>query len=85
MEAAVVAVWLPQLEVLSVQLELAENIVATKWPKARLGCERDARNARYELARSATRKHGIWHLEVDDTSLGIKSFVRFHRVKANAK
>ena len=85
MKAAAIAVWLPQFEVLPIQLELAENLVATKWPKPRLGCKRDPRNARYELARSATRKHGIWYLEVDDTSLGIESFVGLHRVEANAK
>ena len=79
MEAAVVTVWLPQLKVFPTQLKLAEDIVATKWPKAGSGCERDARYARHELARSATRKNGIRHLEVDNTSLGIKSFVGFHR------
>jgi hypothetical protein len=79
MEAAVVTVWLPQLKVSPTQLKLAEDIVATKWPKVGLGCEQDARNARHELACSATRKHGIRYLEVDDTSLSIKSFVGFHR------
>ena len=78
MKAAVISKWFPKFKISPAQIKLAENLISenSEWPLAK--CDVCTWDGRDELASCDARQKVIGHLEINECSPFVTTFVDFH-------